>query len=657
MTSPVSRPLGVKLSYFHHLIEINGGRDAFEGLTTAQVCMNYVIPMTAEYQLSLVEHLAQDPIENHFVAPANWYISHTWLYLFLETVDSLERFFEKLGLTEDAVVWFCVFNNNQHLSHTYPFEFWSTTFQSQLQAIGNVVMIMHPWDDPIVLKRSWCVFEVYVSIKANARFEMAMASTQQEAFFKDIENERAFMKMLGTIKSENSVAAVASDRDGIFEMIRSEVSFEKLDQMVFTTITKWIKNAIREHIDTKLTGNIEEQAKFWRSLAQIHYDADENQSAVECLTKSLSLFTQVLGKKHRTTCEAKSQLCRATDHSGQPRSVWEPMYVETLQEQTELFGEDDTITTTTRSDFATAYYGDGQFKKSCELFEQCYNSFNKVLGPNATMTITAMNNVGTILSVLHQYDKALPWQLECLKRRQETLGAEHPLTVQSMNNLGMLYRGHGDYNKAYPLLFEASNFYKRVFGLSHISTWTSLVNLANLQTQVLKYDEAKANLDLVWPHIENEAENGSYIVGGALSAFGMYHWRVKLYSAAHTYFERSVAWRNEHAGPSKEQTKSAADVLYLFQKDPSIPEVYSSSILDNVYASTEFPKGRWPGSRCDGCFDFIMGNLNYCAVCPKLSLIYCDGCKDKQPCDHNQMISVAPPESTAAIATRCCTIM
>ncbi|EQC30466.1 hypothetical protein SDRG_11784, partial [Saprolegnia diclina VS20] len=96
MTSP---DRGVRLSYLRHFINAHGGEASFVGKTTAQVCFEFIVPMTKPTELSLVDHVANDPSTAAYVAPANWYVSHAWMYLFLETVDSLERFFADRDLS------------------------------------------------------------------------------------------------------------------------------------------------------------------------------------------------------------------------------------------------------------------------------------------------------------------------------------------------------------------------------------------------------------------------------------------------------------------------------------------------------------------------------------------------------------------------------
>ncbi|CAK4883172.1 unnamed protein product [Aphanomyces euteiches] len=75
-----SQPLGLTLGFFKRFIEIHGGRDAFENLTTGAVCARFLLPYTASSKLSLVEHVRQQPDGHLYAKPATWFVSHAWSY-------------------------------------------------------------------------------------------------------------------------------------------------------------------------------------------------------------------------------------------------------------------------------------------------------------------------------------------------------------------------------------------------------------------------------------------------------------------------------------------------------------------------------------------------------------------------------------------------
>ncbi|OQR82346.1 TPR repeat containing protein [Achlya hypogyna] len=639
------RPTGVKLAYFAYLIEHLGGHDQLRGLTTADVCLQHIVPLTAATQLSLVDHLRTDKATAHFVAEANWYISHAWSYLFLETVDSLETYFTGRHLADEVVVWFCVFNNNQHFGCVRPFSFWSSTFQTQLAAIGNVVMIMHPWNDPVVLRRSWCVFEVYVAIKVGARFEMTLATAQKDLFLKDIVNMNTFIKMLATIKSEDSDATIAADRDGIFELIRTEVSFEKLDQMVFQTISTWVHDTVRAHIAAMSTDPLT-QAAYWAALGRLYKSKNDKADATDCFDRAYALYLAHSGPHHEETLAARSYGLSTRAIPNMPPAdlaALEVQYNELLAQLRMHLGDTHALTEMTHMNLAFAYFSASDLRRAVDTFEDIYSCVTSNGCPNGD-PMTLLNNIGTLYSMMHEYDKALPWQLQCLQRRREQLGPNDPRTIESVNNLGMLYKGMGNLSEAEDCLAPAAEYYKRVLGLKSDATWKCLLNLATVYLQQGRCRDARAVLELIWPHIQAEAPQTHLVVGTALFAWGLLHWTSMELATAATYFEEAFAWHLKHLGPAHLQTQKAADGCCLFAADPEVRAVPAPTVLA-LYKVATAP---WLALRCIGCACAIVGDAHYCRVCPRNAFYFCDACvgvaKPASFCAHRSALhTVRPP--------------
>ncbi|OQR91894.1 hypothetical protein ACHHYP_04252 [Achlya hypogyna] len=639
------RPLGVKLSYFTHLIESLGGRQQLQNLTTADVCFTHVKPITSATRLSLVDHLLTNKHTAHFVAEANWYISHAWSYLFLETVDSLETFFALQKLSDEAVVWFCVFNNNQHFSNVRPFSFWSSTFQTELAAIGNVVMVMHPWNDPVVLRRSWCVFEVYVAIKVGACFEMTLAPAQKDLFLNDIVNLDTFIKMLGTIKSEESEATIASDRDGIFDLIRAEVSFENLDQMVFQTISGWVYSAVRAHIAEKSSEPLV-QAAYWIALGRLYNSKHDITPAQTCFDTAHKIYLAHHGPHHEDTLAARSHALSSRTLPGMSRAnlnALEADFLELLADERTHLGPNHELTETTHTNLAYVYFSSGNFQQAVSTFEDIYHQMMATESPHKDI-MSLLNNIGTIYSMMHVYDKALPMQLKCLRMREERFGPNDPRTIQSVNNLGMLYKGMGHLDEAESRLTYAADYYKRVLGLQNDSTWNCLLNLANVYLQLGRLRDAKSLLDLIWPHIQRDAPKVHVIIGSVLFAQGILHWATTEHDMAAVYFEKSLLWRLHQLGPENAQTKMSADVSYIFAVDLEVQVEPAPSLLA-LYDGAATP---WLALRCTACTALVPGDVHYCLECPRNAFFFCEACvaaaRRVFVCSHGSALhKVSPP--------------
>jgi hypothetical protein len=61
----------------------------------------------------------------------------------------------------NAYFWFDLFTNDQNNVVGKDFDWFCTTFRGSIQRIGQVLLVMAPpWNDPIPVKRGWCLFEI-----------------------------------------------------------------------------------------------------------------------------------------------------------------------------------------------------------------------------------------------------------------------------------------------------------------------------------------------------------------------------------------------------------------------------------------------------------------------------------------------------------------
>ena len=44
---------------------------------------------------------------------------------------------------------------------TRDFEWFGLTFRNSLRDIGQVLLVLSPWDDPTPLRRAWCLYEIH----------------------------------------------------------------------------------------------------------------------------------------------------------------------------------------------------------------------------------------------------------------------------------------------------------------------------------------------------------------------------------------------------------------------------------------------------------------------------------------------------------------
>ena len=97
-----------------------------------------------------------------FVGRPTIFVSHAWQYPFGDMVAALVAFAASLrGQGEgDPFFWFDTFSIDEHATQTLGPDWWDETFKEAIRMIGGTVMVLSPWDDPIPLTRSWCLWDI-----------------------------------------------------------------------------------------------------------------------------------------------------------------------------------------------------------------------------------------------------------------------------------------------------------------------------------------------------------------------------------------------------------------------------------------------------------------------------------------------------------------
>jgi hypothetical protein len=242
---------GLSLAHVEEFITAHGGRPAFEGMTSDDVCQKIIKPMTKRLQCSYVDLLrAIQHLAYQEGMKADVFVSHAWKCLFLDVVDTLlSHFADRL---DTIVVWFDMMTINQH---TFT-KWWSCErTRAGIRDIGYTVMVLTPWRDPLPLTRAWCLFELFCTKKEGCRFEVAMGIREREDFLAAIHAtdrpEDVVNDMLSKIDVAKSEADVQSDRDAIHKEVKEQVGFAQMNAMVLTLMRDWVIEVLRKEYDRR----------------------------------------------------------------------------------------------------------------------------------------------------------------------------------------------------------------------------------------------------------------------------------------------------------------------------------------------------------------------------------------------------------------------
>ncbi|EQC42281.1 hypothetical protein SDRG_00020 [Saprolegnia diclina VS20] len=608
-----------------------------------RLCFKYVVPYTETSGQSLVEHVRLHTADADYVQPATWYISHAWLYTFTETLSSLELFFAAKGI-QDPVVWFCVFNNNQHEAKDYPFSWWQSTFKDSLAAIGNVVMIMHPWKNPITLTRSWCVFEVYVAISVGASFDVALAPTQADSFFLDMANDDidAFYEMLGSINSKNARATVATDKTNIDAVIAAEVGFPTLDRMVFAVLENWMQSALRARID-KSQGSLD-VAKYNYALAgllchQCHFDA----ALAPCET-ALLLYEGTLGPSARESLETRAFLGTIYGLENKPIEVWEPILVDAIAALTDVGGRADPAVMNALYHLGLFYILHGEVEKGRVVWSEALQLFHAVLGPSHPRTLTIVYTVRQLDDTsTMDANLAAEMAIECYVGLLTVLGKDNPMTLNAMMNVGVVYAEHGKLDDALEWHMEAYTGLDRVCGLTHTHTLWALYSVGETLVALSRFSEAIANLHRVRDGTKALGMDNSLLAALASEQLGLAYFSLEEYDVAMTFYLASVR-SLEVLKRLPAATMSIVRLLACYDRLDSPVALADLDAMRRFALAADM----WHETRekvgCDLCdIPELYGTVYVCPVCPIGTQVACAACYAIVPqCPECQVLDLVP---------------
>ncbi len=478
---------GVRLSFYQEFIEHCGGKSAFEGLTTTDVCEKFVKPATAELRCSYCDmmRLTNSPA----VGMATVFISHAWAYRFLDVCEALMFHFKD---NLDTIVWFDLFAVNQHTTTLKPFEWWTTTFQSAIKDFGETVMVFAPWQDPVPLRRAWCLWELYSTVKMECKFEVALNRVEQEKFFADIcaDTQGSINKMLATVDVEKSECWNPLDRERIFEVVKSSVGFPKLNSVVFERLREWAASVTAKEIENIGDDNPKLKLIMKATLGRLQMQQSEYYKAKDTFNEIFLPFKREFGEYNPQTIDLIYQvgILRLTMRDFESALA---LLEEVIEKRTELSGDaNDPMILVVKHKLGLLYERKEKPDKARELYEETFALMGTIFGETDRRTLSLMSDLASFYDVQEEKDKAIELYNKCHELHKQVFGLNHQDTISVYYNLSCLYYDQEKYDLALPIMEEC--YQRRVIALGegHISSLDIMHAIATLQDTIGNEDKA-----------------------------------------------------------------------------------------------------------------------------------------------------------------------
>lgn len=544
---------GVKLSALHEFVELNGGRTNFENLTTTEVNIQFQMKNTEESKSSYCEWLLSK--NNPNVGIATVFISHAWKYKFLDVVDALQNHFSE---ESETIIWFDLFSNNQHKAVDLDFEWWSSTFKSAIQQFGRTVMVLSPWDNPIPLKRAWCLFEVYCTAVTQSNFEVAMSMNEKANFLIAIKQKSSLVynNMLANIDLNQSEAWNPKDKQRIFEVVKAtKDGFSGLNGMVLSVMREWVIKMLDSRINNPAS-TLEELLVYNAAKAEILVMQGNYKDALDLYVDNLQGLKEFYGDIHLNVGVGYTNVGNVLNHQGKFHES-----VGYFQLSKNIFEKDPEKWGSYLSD---CYVGIGisfvHLNKNLEAIENYEKALTLKIATdgNAALDVASIYaNLATVYQNIGNYDLAFKKLERALEAKVKLLGKKHPDVASVYNNMGVNYFKQKDYTNALIYYQKALKIREEKLGSNHIDLARSYLNIAVFYeegeikdyAQALIYYQKCLEIKLKICHPNHEE------IANAYNNLAKIHFLLKDIDKALEYMEKIRTISINNFGNDHDQTK------------------------------------------------------------------------------------------------------
>jgi hypothetical protein len=143
-------------------------------------------------------------------------------------------------------VWFDCFSIDEHATQALPQEWWGTTFREAIQLLEHTVMLLSPWDTPVVLTRAWCLWELFCSVDTGVAFSVCLGPVEQAAFEAALlADSQVLMDAFAHIDVATAEAGSPADRAMIMAAVeRMPGGCRRLNAVAMAEMRAWVRSVL-----------------------------------------------------------------------------------------------------------------------------------------------------------------------------------------------------------------------------------------------------------------------------------------------------------------------------------------------------------------------------------------------------------------------------
>ena len=538
---PSFSKIGVRASF---LARIFSDKEA-EGMSTDQVVLNLVLrdavikskDGNVQY-LSLAEKLRQDPFTaEHTQDIADSYVIHAWRYKWKDLVSSLNH----PSLDPNRFLWIDAICVNQHegLEEVVP-EWWFRGAHDVIKSCKSVELVLLPWDNPIPVRRIWCVWEIIgAKSKSIDQFHVLVTTDERTRLETSLKEGKLMFETFQKVFSDVNIEKAEARNPEVYQRIIREVKkfgSIKINDIIMLPLKTWLETTINsivmEDFSAVEKGNVlNGKGEFYHALgkldqacknfeesieirsrmnsppsdatpemnaslnnlAAVYMDMGKFDKAQRVLDRALKSCDKIYGTQGSTRNNSLVAMtlgnCALNYHHLGKLEKARTFYEEAIRVD-ESFHNSDPETAVRLNNFAKLLQDIGDLRSAKVHFELALPVLRKANGDDHPSVATLRNNLALLSCAMGNMEDAKEQFEAALSILQRTLGNGHPSVAGALNNLAAMYNSKGDSDTAVRYFQEALKIQRAALGGEHPDVATTLNNLASVKKSYGEYETA-----------------------------------------------------------------------------------------------------------------------------------------------------------------------
>ncbi len=438
--------------------------------------INVTCPRDGQLGAAYVDAIEQS---EDYTGQANVMLSYARGCGIKEIVNALVAKCKTDGLDlKETYVWMYCLCNNQHRTSSVnvSIEEFRKTIYDTITDVGRVWSLMSPWDKPECLKRTWCLFEIYVASSVpGVEVELIIPEDQEENMIESLEDFYKLLDDLSKTNIENTDTSREDDNRNILDLVEGSVGLHELNKNVRELYRGWISGRLVTVAEQrKMNSDDVGHAKILYGIGCALFEMGDNNKAIEMFERSLIIRLRVLGEQSETA-QSYNNIGLVKYANGDYDGALE-MLKKSLAIREMVFGKYHVDTANTFNNIAEVKRTMRDYDSALEAHNEALAIRERVLGNENIDTGHSYNNIALVKYDSGDHGGALEMLKKSLKIRINVLGENHPETAQSYNNIAEVKKAKGDFNGALEMHKKALSIREKVLGL-HTSTALSYNNI------------------------------------------------------------------------------------------------------------------------------------------------------------------------------------